>query len=217
MTRERPLSRTLMTHAPWLVAPHIETNPRHPHSARSQESGSPPSSPLNEPILEPRQVGDGGGTGVGTRARLQSRLPGYGDEPTCTFIASPPRNDELIDEIKFIQLKAAEERVELFKACPTFDAYLTMVQKDVRPRHRHIVFEWILKIGDKSMLQLNTKALQYAFYYFDRYPLADQGRRQPAPACGHRVRVGRLESLQRPGAGGPCVSAVPARRWHRAR
>lgn len=151
------------------VPPHVETNPRHLYVTRAQESGSPPSSPLNEPILEPRQVDDGG-TGDATRTLVQSRLPGYDTEPTCRFISSPPRHDDLIDEINFIQLKAAEDRVEVFKACPTFDAYLTTVQKDaVRPRHRHIVFEWILKIGDKSMLQLNTKALHYAFYYFDRY------------------------------------------------
>lgn len=97
-------------------------------------------------------------------------LPTRDHEPICTFIASPPRGDELIDEIEFIRLKASEERAELYTACPAYTTYLTTVQKDaVRPRHRHIVFEWILKIGDQSMLQLNTKSLHYAFYYFDRY------------------------------------------------
>lgn len=169
-------------------------------------------------------------------------LPTRDDEPTCTFISSPPRHSELIDEIEFIQLKATEDRAELYTACPTYNAYLTTVQKDtVRPRHRHIVFEWILKIGDQSMLQLNTKSLHYAFYYFDRYlSLINVAVNQlqlvatacvwvASKVCSDQVRhsyhsdalsthfpiYNSEKSWVDTGTGGACVSAVPARRCHR--
>ena len=92
------------------------------------------------------------------------------EPPACRFVTSPPSSAELTDEIQFMEMKASENRVDLYKACPTFNSYLSTIQEDtVRPRHRHIVFEWILKIGDSGMLQLNNKALHYAFRYFDRY------------------------------------------------
>ena len=130
-----------------------------------QESDSPPSSPVNDP-------GDLTNAN-GADARLRGEADGAAAAavpPTCSFVSSPPSNAALIDEIKFFKLKGGENQTEVYTSCPTFNDYLATIQdSEIRPRHRHIVFEWILKIGDKNMLQLNNKALQYAFRYFDRY------------------------------------------------